>query len=214
MKNCLLFRLVPTWGWDAVIRRLSRHFNPERLCLTWGSGGGFDAFLAAKKVGISGRVIGVDMTPEMISRARLNADKGGYLNVEFRLGEIENLPARDNFFDVIMSNCVINLSPEKQQVFDEAFRVLKPGGRMAVSDVVAIAKIPEEIKGDIDLTCSCVSGAATGDEIEQMLTRSGFTEIMIDYKEESKTFIDKWEPDIPVSNFVISANIQAKKPAE
>jgi len=182
------------------------------VVLDLGSGGGFDAFLASGKVGESGKVIGVDMTPEMISRARLNAEKGGYKNVEFRLGEIENLPVRDSYVDVIMSNCVINLSPEKQRVFDEAFRVLKPGGRLAVSDVVAIAEMPDVYKNDIALTCSCVSGAATAAEIETMLLNSGFTEISIDIKEESKEFIDDWDAHVAVGEYVVSSIIQARKP--
>lgn len=129
------------------------------IVLDLGSGGGFDAFLAAKKVGKEGLVIGVDMTPEMVSRARMNAGKGNYTNVDFRLGEIENLPIKDTYIDVIISNCVINLSPDKQRVFDEAFRVLKNKGRLVISDVVAVADIPEEIKHDVELNSGCISGA-------------------------------------------------------
>lgn len=182
--------------------------------LDLGSGGGFDAFLAAQKVGSSGKVIGVDMTAEMVNRARGNAAKGGYTNVEFRLGEIENLPVRDDHVDVIMSNCVINLSPDKQRVFDEAFRVLKQGGRLAISDVVAVAEMPAAIKDDVDLTCSCVSGAATAAEIERMLLNSGFAEISIEIKEESREFINDWDEDIAVGDYVISAMIQARKPIQ
>jgi arsenite methyltransferase len=185
--------------------------QPGEMVLDLGSGGGFDAFLAAQKVGSNGRVIGVDMTAEMVSRARRNAEKGGYTNVEFRLGEIENLPVGDGQVDVIMSNCVINLSPEKQRVFDEAFRVLKPGGRLAISDVVAIAEMPDAVKDDIALTCSCVSGAASVEAHQKMLAKSGFTEISIDIKEESKDFIDAWDDDVAAGDFAASAIIRAKK---
>lgn len=180
--------------------------------LDLGSGGGFDAFLAARKVGDSGKVIGVDMTAEMVSRARRNAAKGGYTNVEFRLGEIEHLPVGDGQVDMIMSNCVINLSPEKQRVFDEALRVLKPGGRLAISDVVAVAEMPDAFKNDVALTCSSVSGAATAAEIETMLVNSGFAEISIDVKEESREFIHDWDEYVAVGDYVISAMIQARKP--
>ncbi len=186
--------------------------QPGEVVLDLGSGGGFDAFLAAQKVGDGGKVIGVDMTAEMVSRARANAAKGGYTNVEFRLGEIENLPVGDGQVDVIMSNCVINLSPEKQRVFDEAFRVLKPGGRLAISDVVAIAEMPDAVKNDIELTCSCVSGAASVDAHQKMLLNSGFAEISIDIKEESKKFIDDWDEDVSVGDFAASAIIRAVKP--
>jgi len=187
--------------------------QPGEVVLDLGSGGGFDVFLAAQKVGDSGKVIGVDMTAEMVSRARGNAEKGGYGNVEIRLGEIENLPVGDGQVDVVMSNCVINLSPEKQRVFDEAFRVLKAGGRLAISDVVTIAEMPDAIKGDIDLTCSCVSGAASVEAHQKMLAKSGFTDIRIDIQEESKAFIDDWDEDVAAGDYVTSAIIQAKKAA-
>jgi SAM-dependent methyltransferase len=182
--------------------------------LDLGSGGGFDAFLAAERVGSSGKVIGVDMTPEMISRARKNAEKGNYANVDFRLGEIENLPVEDGQVDVIMSNCVINLSPDKQRVFDEAFRVLKPGGRLAISDVVALAEMPQAVKQDYDLYSGCISGAAPIEELRQMLKRSGFFDIRIEIKEESREMIDSWTPGFAASQFIASALIQAEKPLQ
>lgn len=143
------------------------------IVLDLGSGGGFDCFLAVQKVGDSGHVIGVDMTPEMVSKARANAEKGGYQNVEFRLGEIENLPVADESIDVIISNCVINLSPEKPRVFSEAYRTLKKGGRLAISDVIAFIQLPEKVKQDMALHSGCIAGAAPITEITKMLTEAG-----------------------------------------
>ena len=179
--------------------------------LDLGSGGGFDCFLAARAVGETGHVIGVDMTPDMISKARANAAHAGFTNVEFRLGEIENLPAADNSVDVIISNCVINLSPEKPRVFQEAFRVLKPGGRLAVSDVVATAQLPDEMKKDLELYAGCVAGASPMDEVEHMLKEAGFTDIRIEPKDESRAFIREWAPGMNVEDFVVSATIEAVK---
>jgi arsenite methyltransferase len=176
-----------------------------------GSGGGFDSFLASKQVGESGKVIGVDMTPEMISRARGNALKGGFTNTEFRLGEIEHLPISDNSLNVIISNCVINLSPDKQQVFKEAFRVLKTGGRLAISDIVTTASLPEEIKNDLDSLAGCISGASSIDELETFLEGSGFSEIVIEPKDESKEFIKDWIPGARVDQYIVSAVIKAVK---
>ena len=180
--------------------------------LDLGSGAGFDVFLAANQVGKKGKVIGVDMTPKMITKARINAVKGNYTNVEFRLGEIENLPVKDNVIDVIISNCVINLSPEKQKVFNDAFRVLNSGGRLAISDVVATTELPEEIKNDMELYSGCVSGASTIDEIEIMLKTAGFINIEIKPKDESKKFIREWAPGTKISDYIISATIEAIKP--
>ncbi|MGB7788998.1 arsenite methyltransferase [Methanoregula sp.] len=142
--------------------------------LDLGSGGGFDAFLAAKKVGPAGRVIGVDVTPEMIERATANAERGGYSNVEFRLGEIESLPVDDNSVDVIISNCVINLAPDKSRVFSEALRVLKPGGRFMVSDTVLTRPLPEAIQKSVAAYMGCISGALMKEEYQSRLLSAGF----------------------------------------
>ncbi len=180
--------------------------------LDLGSGGGFDCFLAVKEVGESGQVIGVDMTAEMVSKSRANADKAGYPNVDFRLGEIENLPVADGMVDVIISNCVINLSPEKSKVFQESFRVLKPGGRLAISDVVATAELPEHLKNDMALFTGCMSGASSISNIEKMLKAVGFDAIEIKPKDESKEFIRNWAPNSKIEDYVISATIEAIKP--
>jgi ubiquinone/menaquinone biosynthesis C-methylase UbiE len=182
------------------------------VVLDLGSGAGFDSFLAARQVGESGHVIGVDMTPEMLSKARSNAANSGYRNVEFRLGEIEHLPVADNSVDVILSNCVINLSPDKAQVFVEAFRVLKPGGRLAISDIVATAALPEHIRRDMALHAGCVAGASLISELEGMLQSAGFVHIQISPKEESKTFIRTWTPEASVADCIVSATIEAVKP--
>lgn len=177
-----------------------------------GSGGGFDAFLASPEVGDSGKVIGIDMTPEMLSKARNNAEKGQFTNVEFRLGEIEYLPVADNSVDVIISNCVINLSPNKPQVFKDAFRVLKTGGRLAISDIVASTELPEHIRNDMQLHSACVSGASLVSELEQMMQDAGFKDIRIQPKDESKHFIKDWAPGSNVEDYVLSATIEAVKP--
>lgn len=180
--------------------------------LDLGSGGGFDCFLAAAETGVSGKVIGVDMTPSMISKARHNAALGKYSQVEFRLGEIENLPLANDSVDVIISNCVINLSPDKRRVFDEAFRVLKAGGRLAISDVIASTELPDDIREDLQLYSGCMAGASQLDELWQILTASGFTEIRIAPKDESREFIKDWAPGRGVEDYVQSATIEAVKP--
>lgn len=185
--------------------------RPGETVIDLGSGAGFDAFLAARAVGPQGRVIGVDMTPEMLSKARANAAKAGYDQVEFRLGEIEHLPVVDSTADVIISNCVINLSPDKPRVFREAFRALKPGGRLAVSDIVAMAPIPNELKDDWALYTGCVAGASTVDDLRSMLADAGFTEIRITRKGESRDILDNWFPGRGVADFVASASIEARK---
>jgi SAM-dependent methyltransferase len=181
--------------------------------LDLGSGGGFDCFLAAGEVGVSGRVIGVDMTPDMISKARANVVKGQFSNVEFRLGEIENLPVADGVVDVIISNCVINLSPDKGRVFEEAFRVLKPGGRLAISDVVATAALPDEMRNDRQLFSGCMAGASLIEDLENMMVAAGFDWIAIEPKDESREFIRDWAPDTDITKYVVSATIEAVKPA-
>jgi arsenite methyltransferase len=180
--------------------------------LDLGSGGGFDCFLAAKAVGEQGRVIGVDMTPEMVSKSRKNAVKAGFNHVEFRLGEIEKLPVADSQVDVIISNCVINLSPEKENVFSESFRALKSGGRLAISDVVATAELPDSVRQDMALLTGCMAGASSIHKLESMLGEAGFTEIRINPKDESKEFIRDWAPGHNIEEYVVSATIEAVKP--
>ena len=179
--------------------------------LDLGSGGGFDCFLAAKAVGENGSVIGVDMTPEMVHKARENAVKAGLNNVEFRLGEIENLPIAENSVDVIISNCVINLSPEKSNVIKEAFRVLKKGGRLAVSDIVTSAQLPDDIKNSLDLHTGCVSGASNINDLKAKLKEVGFSDIRITPLDKSKEIISKWIPGSNVKDFIVSASIEAIK---
>jgi SAM-dependent methyltransferase len=177
-----------------------------------GAGAGFDCFLAARAVGPDGLVIGVDMTPEMVSKARENARNSGYDNVDFRLGEIEHLPVPDETADVMISNCVINLSPDKPAVYGEAFRVLKPGGRLAVSDVVATAELPQEWRDDMHLLSACISGAASASEVEEMLRAAGFVDVAVRPKDQSREFIREWEPGRKLEDYVLSANISATKP--
>jgi len=189
------------------------NLKPGATVLDLGSGGGFDCFLAARQVGESGHVIGVDMTPAMVSKARVNAEKGGYRNVEFRLGEIEHLPVADHSVDVILSNCVINLSPDKERVFADCFRVLKPGGRLAISDVVAFADLPAHVQEDMALLTGCMAGAALISDLEGMLKEAGFQHVRIRPKEESKTFIRDWAPGLRVTDYVVAATIEATRPA-
>ena len=180
--------------------------------LDLGSGGGFDCFLAAAETGESGQVIGIDMTPTMISKARTNAEKGQYNQVEFRLGEIEHMPVANDIVNVIISNCVINLSPDKSQVFNEAYRVLKPGGRLAISDVVASMELPDEIRNDLALYSGCMAGASQISELQTILEECGFEQINISPKDESKDFIKDWAPGRGVEDYVLSATIEAVKP--
>jgi ubiquinone/menaquinone biosynthesis C-methylase UbiE len=180
--------------------------------LDLGAGGGFDCFLAAHAVRPTGKVIGVDMTPDMVTLARANARKVNATNVEFRLGEIEHLPVADNTVDVILSNCVINLSPDKQAVFDEAFRVLRVGGRLAISDVVAIAPMPDALKHEAGAICGCIGGAAALDEVRAMLARSGFRSIEIVVTPNSEQIVESWMPG--VSKYIASATIEARRGTE
>lgn len=179
--------------------------------LDLGSGGGFDCFLASPKVGEKGKVIGIDMTPEMISKARNNAEKDHFTNVEFRLGEIENLPVADHVVDVIISNCVINLSPNKSRVFQEAYRVLKDGGRLAISDIVLTASLPKELQSNMQLYSGCISGASAIEDLTELMQQAGFKNISITPKDDSKEFIKEWAPEYEVDEYIVSAIIQAEK---
>lgn len=165
-----------------------------------------------KKLGESGRVIGVDMTPEMITKSLYNAKRKGHKNVEFRLGELEHLPIADNTIDVIISNCVINLVPNKAQAFGEAFRVLKSGGRVAISDVVTSVELPESVKNDLKLFAGCLAGATLITELDTILKDAGFIDVKITPKDQSREFIKSWAPGAKLENFVTSALIQAQKP--
>lgn len=183
------------------------------IVLDLGSGAGFDCFLAARKVGSTGRVIGVDMTPEMVELARKNALKHGYANVTFELGQIEALPLPDNHVDVVISNCVINLSPDKQKVLSEAARVLKPGGRFVVSDVIATQEIPEHIRKDLALYTGCMAGATPVATLERMMKSAGFDSVRIEPKLDSRSYIGHWAPGSKAEDYVASAIIFAYKPA-
>ncbi len=179
--------------------------------LDLGSGGGLDCFLARANVGEEGHVIGVDMTPEMISLARKNAKESEYNNMEFRLGEIEYLPVANGSVDVIISNCVINLSLDKQRVFMEAFRVLRPGGRLSISDVVATAKLPQDIEQDLSMIAGCIGGAEYVEDLREMLENAGFVDIKMRPKDNSKEIVTSWIPDKNIEDFVASFIIEGVK---
>ena len=179
--------------------------------LDLGCGAGFDVFLAAQKVGKKGKVIGVDMTESMIEKARENAQKNEVENVEFILGEIENLPLADNSIDVIISNCVINLSPAKEKVFAEAKRVLKSGGRLAISDILKAEKFPEEIKKDLDNYNSCVTGSIDREKLLSILNRLEFKNIEIERKNNSDQIVEDWVSGININDYIYSAYIRAEK---
>ena len=186
--------------------------KPGETVLDLGSGAGFDCFLAARAVGETGRVIGVDMTDGMVRKARHYAKKAGFDNVVFRAGEIEHLPVADSTVDVIMSNCVINLSPEKEAVFREAYRVLKPGGRLAISDVVAVHPLPAAMRGDNQMHCACIGGAALVEDLRQILEMEGFEKIAITLLDKSRDLISQWAPGKNAQDYVVSALIEAIKP--
>lgn len=186
--------------------------TPGEVVLDLGSGGGLDCLLAARRVGPGGHVIGVDMTPEMVAKARENGRRAGATTVEFRLGEIEHLPVADASVDVILSNCVVNLSPDKGAVFREAFRVLRPGGRLAISDVVEIAPMPDTLRRLAGAVAGCVAGAATVATIRGLLQGAGFEDVRVEVKPESRDFIQEWFPGAGAEEHVASAAITARKP--
>ena len=185
---------------------------PGEVVLDLGSGAGFDCLLAARKLAGTGRVIGVDMTPPMIAKARANAERAGLSNVEFRLGEIEALPVADRSVDLILSNCVINLSPEKPRVFDEAFRVLKPGGRLVIADVMATKPLPAEIREKLAAIGACIGGATLVEDLRAMLGAAGFVGIEIGLRESSRALISQWTESENAGEFVVSGIITASKP--
>ncbi len=190
--------------------------KPGMKVLDLGAGAGWDAFLASRYVGPKGKVIGVDMTPEMVARAEKNRAPGNFGNVEFRLAEIEKLPFADRTFDVVISNCVINLSPHKRKVFQEAFRVLKPGGRLVISDIVAIQPLPHSLKNSIESYTGCIAGAALKNEYLKEIKAAGFEKIRIleelQYPESSpKTCCTEKKSKTELSNYVESITIQADK---
>jgi arsenite methyltransferase len=196
--------------------------------LDLGSGGGIDCFITSKRVGPSGHVVGVDMTPEMVARARRAAERGGYANVEFRLGEIEHLPIADGTIDAIISNCVINLAPDKAQVFAEAFRALRPGGRLSVSDIVTLGEIPVQIRDSVDAYVACLSGAVLRDDYLALIAEAGLTDIRvtgetafdledvvaIDLIEEYKSYTGATEEELrAAASMFQSIRVAAVKPA-
>ncbi|MBN1677278.1 MAG: arsenite methyltransferase [Candidatus Thermoplasmatota archaeon] len=199
--------------------------RPGMTVVDFGSGGGIDAFLAAKKVGPEGRVYGIDATHEMVLRARRTANESGFENVEFRLGEIEHVPLDAEVADVVISNCVINLSPDKKQVFREAFRILKPGGRIAVSDIVLLNELPDEIRKDLAAWSGCVSGAVSEEEYLGAIEGAGFEKVKVEdrfvyrheqlsgYLKETDLSEDPRLKGVDLSQLVASYRITAMKPA-
>lgn len=186
--------------------------RPGEVVLDLGSGAGFDGLLAARAVGPEGRVIGVDMTPEMLHRARANAEKAGLAQVEFRLGEIEALPVADATVNVVISNCVVNLSPDKPAVYREAFRVLRAGGRLALADLVTTEPLPPALQADVALYTGCVAGASTVAEVEAQLAAAGFVAVKVQERPGSRALIDSVAAGHPAARYVMSATIEARKP--
>lgn len=185
--------------------------NEGDSVLDLGSGGGFDCFLAARKVGPTGKVLGIDMTPEMIKKATENARKGQYHQVKFQLAEIEHLPIPNACFDVIISNCVINLSTNKPQVFREIFRVLRPGGRLAISDVVATSVLPEPVRNDLNMISACIAGVTPINHLKKILSTIGFKEIQILTHANTEEIIHDWAPGLNPEKYTQSASISAIK---
>lgn len=200
--------------------------KPGMTVVDLGSGGGIDVFLSAKKVGPKGKAIGIDATPEMIYRARKTAKENGYENVEFRLGEIEHIPLDGSIADVVISNCVINLSPDKEQVFRESFRILRPGGKLAVSDIVLLRDLPEVVKNDLATWTECVSGAVSESEYIGAMKKAGFEKVKVeeraiytheqlsDYIKGTKAEIQSKARGIDLSKLIASYKISAVKPAK
>ena len=192
--------------------RLLADFKVGEIVLDLGSGGGVDCFNAAHAVGDTGHVIGVDMTPDMLIKSREHAANAKMSNVEFRLGEIENLPVANNEIDVIISNCVINLSTRKKRVYSEMFRVLKHGGRLAISDIVALQELPQKLQNNVEMISACVGGAQIIGGIEAMLKEIGFQNIRVEPMDGAREVIASWFPHIGIENYVTSASIMAIKP--
>lgn len=191
--------------------QLIANIKEGETVLDLGCGAGFDCFLAADKVGDKGMIIGVDMTFEMLKKARATSRRNRYKNVDFRLGEIENLPVENAIVDVIISNCVINLSTNKQRVYNEAYRALKKGGRIAISDIVIMKELTEEMKNDEKLYCGWVTGASSVEELEAYLHEAGFEDITIDVKEVPKEYEEKWGHNLKVGEYIMSAAVKAVK---
>lgn len=179
--------------------------------MTWAAGAGFDCFLAARKVGLEGKVLGIDMTAEMVKKAKENALIGAYPNLFFQLGQIERLPLRNNCIDVIISNCVINLSTNKIRGFREAYRVLKPGGRLAISDTIALIELPEEIKNDLELYSACFAGAMEYKKLERLLETIGFSKIRVNFNDKGHDITQNWSLSRNPKDYVRSAAISASK---
>ncbi|HEY9121383.1 MAG TPA: arsenite methyltransferase [Brevefilum sp.] len=185
--------------------------QPGEVVLDLGSGAGFDSFLAARQVGLQGKVLGIDMTAQMVKKASENAVTGAYSNTFFQLGQIERIPLKDNCIDVIISNCVINLSTDKTRVFREAYRVLKPGGRLAISDTIALTELPDDIKNDLDLYSACFAGAMEYKKLERLLETIGFSNIRVDFTDKGFDITQEWSLNHNPKDFIRSASISANK---